>query len=621
MPTDTPIEMQVTTLEEKGLRRVFRVSLAAAPILALRDARLAEIAQGIALPGFRRGEAPWSLVLQRYGAAVLGEVVEDRIASASRDLLAARALRPAAEPVVSIETLPEAADLAFRLAVEVLPDIPAPPLPALRLERLHAEPGPGEIAAALAALADRHGTLETIAPRPAKRGDVLVCDHAGHLPQDLLANGPGHGAAAGTPGLPPARWSIDTSPGLRRAILATGADTGLPWFEVRIQGVAAAPGFIRVFPAMPAEIPVAAGATLTVCLQARCVAGALPAGASVALGFNQRSASDFLAAARSRVALGAEEARATLTLGGHPALAFARPLLEIVFPAGVAAELTLRIGPARVFPGAAEPTMPPFAGGVAQDAELEVGGDAVAPGFTAQLEGLAPGQSRVVELVFPPAHPVRELAGHRARFLVTAKALKRRRPHPLDDALARALGRPDLRALEEAVRTRLRRDYGARSRLLLRRAVLDALLAGAAFPVPQGLVEEEFGRIWRRLEADRQAGRHDAADAGRDEPRLRADYRAIAERRVRLRLLVAELARAHGIAVSEEELALALRREAARHPGQEAEVLAFFRRSAEAAEAMRAPLLEEKVVDLVLARAELRERGVTPAELMAAQAP
>jgi FKBP-type peptidyl-prolyl cis-trans isomerase (trigger factor) len=613
VPTEAPIEMQVTPLEEDGLRRAFRVSLPAGPILALRDARLAEIAAGVALPGFRRGEAPWSLLLQRFGAAVLGEVVEERIAAASRRLLETHGLRPAAEPTIGIETLPEAGDLVFRLAVEVLPEIPVPPLPVLRLERPREEPEPGEVAAALAALAERHGRLETVAPRPAQRGDVLVCDHVGHLPFDLLANGPGHGALAGTLGMPPSRWSVDTSPGLQRAIAATGDEAGLPWFEVRIHGVAAEPGFIRIFPATPSEIRAAAGETLTLHLRARCVAGALPAGAGVALGFNQRSASDFLAAKRSRVTLGEEELRATFTLDALPALAFARPVLEITLPAGAAAELTLRIGPARVFPGATEPEIPPFSGGVARDAEVEVGGDAVAPGFAAQLEGLAPGASRLVELVFPTTHPARELAGYRARFVVTAKALKRRRPHPLDDSLARRLGHANLAALEDAVRARLRDENRARARRRLKRAVLDALLAAATFPVPQALVEEEFGRIWRQVQTERQAGRHDPGDAAGREPRSRADCHAMAERRVRLRLLLPQLARAHGIEVSEAELAIALRREAARHPGQEAEVLAFFRHNAGAVEAVRAQLLEEKIVDLVLAAAEMAEGGVTEA--------
>ena len=224
----------------------------------------------------------------------------------------------------------------------------------------------------------------------------------------------------------------------------------------------------------------------------------------------------------------------------------------------------------------------------------------------------------MVEAVLPADHAVSELANRRARYLVTVRALRQRRPLAQGDALARAVGQADAAALDAAVMRSLRREYDARSRLRLKAALLDALAAGADFPVPDCLLEAEFEQVWQRRQAERRAGRSDAADAGKDEAMLRAEYRAIAARRIRLRLMLTELARAHRVAVSEEEMARAIRQDAARYPGQERQVLDFYRGNAEAQEALRAPLLEEKVVDLLIGRAEVSDRMVTPEELGAA---
>lgn len=606
--------MQVTELARDGLRHVFAVTIGGARILALRDERLAEIAGTVAIPGFRRGEAPWSLVVQRYGGAVLGEVIEQQAAGISRRLPEERGLRPALPPHVAVSAFVEGKDLDLRVEFEALPDIAVPDLPRLRLERLRAEPGEAEIARALADLAGRHGTVEAVVPRPAVRGEMLVCDHVGYLPLDLLRNGPGRGAVEGIPGVPPTDWSIDTAEGLQREIVATGVEAGMLFLDVRIRGTTKPGAFVRVFAARPNGLAAKPGEVLTFCARARVVAGALPEGGIARLGFNERSDSGFLRAARNRVELGPQEVRAAFAMGDNPALTHARPLLELDLRPGHALDVTLRLGPARVFPGADEPEPVAFPAGLGHDLEIVVGGDALAPGFAEQLEGLAPGEVREVELVFPPDHPAAEVAGLRVRFTVTAKALKRRRSRPVDDALARQVGHRDLAGLTDAVRGRLRRDYDAASRGRVRRAVLDSLAAAARFPVPEGLVEQELRKIRQRPPADRRAGRVEAEDGADGH----AEYRGLAERRVRLALLIPAIARVHGLSVSEEELARAMRREAARYPGQEGQVLDFFRRNVEAGEALRAPLLEEKVIDLVIARAEVTERAVTPSELTAA---
>jgi trigger factor len=131
------------------------------------------------------------------------------------------------------------------------------------------------------------------------------------------------------------------------------------------------------------------------------------------------------------------------------------------------------------------------------------------------------------------------------------------------------------------------------------------------------MVEEEFAQIWQRVEADLKAGRRDAEDAGKDEATLRDEYRAIAERRIRLGLLLSEIGRANGIQVGKDELTRAMRAEAARYPGQEQQVIEFFRKNPQAVENLRAPLYEEKVVDFVLELARVSERRIAPAELTA----
>ena len=257
----------------------------------------------------------------------------------------------------------------------------------------------------------------------------------------------------------------------------------------------------------------------------------------------------------------------------------------------------------------------PFPGGSATDMPIEVGGEGFIPGFTEQLEGMAPGETRTIRVTFPEEYGAKDVAGKATSFEVTAKALKRPVTPAVDEELAKALGFEALDKLREFVREQLQREYDSLSRLKLKRALLDALAERADFPVPQGMVDAEFGQIWQRVEADLKAGRLDEEDQGKDEEALKADYRKIAERRVRLGLLLSEIGRANNITVTAEELGRAVRQEAARYPGQEQAVLDFFRRTPRAAESLRSPIFEEKVVDFMLELAKVNERIVTPEEL------
>jgi trigger factor len=257
----------------------------------------------------------------------------------------------------------------------------------------------------------------------------------------------------------------------------------------------------------------------------------------------------------------------------------------------------------------------PFPGGTGTDMDVEVGGPGFVAGFTEQLEGLSPGESRTIEVTFPAAYGVAELAGRAATFDITAKQLKTAQVPAADDELARQIGFEGMDDLTAALKDRFQHELDQLARLRTKRQLLDALAAGAAFAVPQGMVEAEFTQIWQRLEADHKQGKIDADDAGKDEATLRGEYRAIAERRVRLGLLLAEISRVNGIGVGQDELTRAMRAEASRHPGREQEVIEFFRKNPEAAAGLRGPILEEKVVDFVLELARVTDRTVTAEEL------
>ena len=297
------------------------------------------------------------------------------------------------------------------------------------------------------------------------------------------------------------------------------------------------------------------------------------------------------------------------------AIAFAQPVLAISLPADVAVDFTLRIGPTRVFAGAEEPEARIFPGGTATDMAIEVGGQGFIPGFTEQMEGMAPGESRDIDVVFPGDYGSSELAGKHARFTIAAKALKIRVAKVVDDDLAKAVGMADLPALKEAIRSSLQREYDGLARLRLKRALLDSLADKASFQVPEGMVEAEFAQIWQRVEADLKAGRLDEDDKGKDEETLKAEYRGIAERRIRLGLMLSEIGRVNNVQVGQDELARAVQQEAMRYPGQEQQVLDFFRKNPQAAENLRAPIFEEKVVDFVLELAQVTDRTVAPEEL------
>jgi len=442
--------MQVTEVANEGLKRGYKVVVPAGDISAQRDKRLAELGRDLRLPGFRPGKVPPKVVQQRYGQAVLGEVLEQSVSKATDQLVTDRGLRPAQQPKIELVNFAPDADLEFSIDLEVLPEIPLPDFGTIAVERLKAAPSEEQVAKTLEQIASRNKALEDVTEaRPAEKGDTLVCDFVGRLAEE-----------------------------------------------------------------------------------------------------------------------GAE----------------------------------------------------PFPGGSASDMPIEVAGAGFIPGFTEQLEGMSVGETKTISVAFPAEYGSKDLAGKDATFEVTAKALKRGVQPAIDDAFAATLGFENLEKLKEAIRSQLQGEYDSLSRLKVKRALLDGLAAQASFQVPEGMVEAEFGQIWQRIEADLKAGRLDEDDKGKDEEALKAEYRGIAERRVRLGLLLSEIGRTNNITVTAEELSRAMRQEAARYPGQEQQVMEFFRKTPQAADNLRSPIFEEKVVDFMLELAKVTDREVSPEDLAATAA-
>jgi trigger factor len=257
----------------------------------------------------------------------------------------------------------------------------------------------------------------------------------------------------------------------------------------------------------------------------------------------------------------------------------------------------------------------PFEGGTGTDTRVEIGGDGFIPGFAEQIEGARPGESRTISVTFPENYGKAELAGKDATFDITVKEVSTQIIPAADDDLAKKIGAEDLNALREIVTSRQQQEYDGMSRMRLKRALLDALSKMADFPVPGSIADQEFGQIWQQFEAARKAGTEDEEDKAKDEDTLKAEYRAIAERRVRLGLLLAEIGRVNAINVSEQEVDRALYQRAMQYPGQETKMLELMRKYPAFTNNVRGPLLEDKVVDFVLELAKVTDTVVTPEEL------
>lgn len=272
----------------------------------------------------------------------------------------------------------------------------------------------------------------------------------------------------------------------------------------------------------------------------------------------------------------------------------------------------------------------PFPGGAAQGYEIELGSGSLIPGFEDQLEGAEAGKECEVKVVFPADYGSAELAGKDAVFKCTILEISEAAELPIDAELAKKVGMETLEELRKTVRERIEQDYAQISRAMIKRKLLDKLAAVATFEVPTGLVDAEFEEIWKQVDPARKDAAKPAAAEGEvgepakaepeteEQAKLRAEYRGIADRRVRLGLLLAEVGRGAKIEVSPEEINRSVMREAMRFPGQERMVFDFYQKNPEMRDRLRAPIYEDKTIDYILELAKVAERSVTPDELMAA---
>ncbi|MEA2758231.1 MAG: trigger factor [Methylobacteriaceae bacterium] len=257
----------------------------------------------------------------------------------------------------------------------------------------------------------------------------------------------------------------------------------------------------------------------------------------------------------------------------------------------------------------------PFEGGAGTDVDVILGSNTFIPGFEDQVLGMKAGDNRTVTATFPENYLPRHLAGKEATFDVTAKGVAAPGELAIDDAFAKGFNFDSLEAMKTAIRGNLEAEWGRASREKLKRALLDALDKKYSFELPAGLVDQEFEGIWKQVEAERAQTGKSFADEGTTEEDAQADYRRIAERRVRLGLLLAEVGEKAEVKVDDNEVTQALVQRARAFPGQEQAVWDHYRKNPEALAELRAPIFEDKVVDHIIAQAKVSDRKVGKDEL------
>jgi trigger factor len=257
----------------------------------------------------------------------------------------------------------------------------------------------------------------------------------------------------------------------------------------------------------------------------------------------------------------------------------------------------------------------PFAGGTGGDVGVKIGSGGFLPGFEDQLIGMRAGEARLVKVAFPANYLNAELAGKQAEFDVTAKSIEAPGTVTVDDAFAKSLGMESLDKLKEAVRGRLAQEHARFSRQKLKRQILDRLDEMHKFALPPTLAEQEFKNVWSAVESDLKAQGRTFADEGTTEEKAREEYRGIAERRVRLGLVLGEIGDKNKITVTEGEVTRAIAERARQVPGREQEIWEYYRKNPGAVAAIRAPIFEEKVIDFLVELAAVTEKRVSREEL------
>ncbi len=256
-----------------------------------------------------------------------------------------------------------------------------------------------------------------------------------------------------------------------------------------------------------------------------------------------------------------------------------------------------------------------FEGGAMEGHQLVIGSGTFIPGFEDQLVGAKAGDELDVTVTFPEDYQAADLAGKEAVFATKVHEVQGAKDAELNDEFAKNFGLDDLAALKDAVKGQFEGELDGQSRMKLKRAILDELDKKHDFELPPGMVEAEFANIWQQVQAEKEAGQLDEDDAKKSDNDLESDYRKIAERRVRLGLVLAEMGQKQDVTITNEELQGAMIAEARRYPGQEQQVIEFYQKNPNAIAQLRAPIYEEKVVDLIIEKATVKDKAVDKDEL------
>lgn len=257
----------------------------------------------------------------------------------------------------------------------------------------------------------------------------------------------------------------------------------------------------------------------------------------------------------------------------------------------------------------------PFDGGTGEGIQVVIGSNTFIPGFEEQLIGIGAGENRTLKVSFPKNYASEKLAGQAAEFETTAVTIEAPQETTIDDEFAKSLGLESLDKLKEAARGRLTSEFAGASRQRLKRALLDRLDESHKFEAPPSLIDEEFNLMWGSIKAEMDSSGKTFADENTTEEAAKQEYRAIADRRVRLGLVLSEIGEKNKISVTDDEVSRAVIDRARQMPGREKEVWDFYRNNAQALAQLRAPIYEDKVVDFILELANVTEKKVSREDL------
>lgn len=438
--------MKITEKTNEGLKRVYEVAVNSADIAAKVEAKLEEISKTVALPGFRPGKAPKTLLKKKYEGAVGSEIAEEEINKAIEKIIDEKALKPAYRPEINVDSYKYGKDLVFEMSLEVIPEITLKSFDNIALDKFVVEIDDKEVDERIEFFANRQKEYKsTDSKRAIKNGDTVLIDFVG---------------------------SID----------------------------------------------------------------------------------------------GTE-----------------------------------------------------FKGGKGEDYDLEIGSGSFIPGFEEQLIKAKVGDTVDVNVEFPKEYHAKDLAGKPALFKVTIKALREAVKVEINDELAKKFGQDSLESLRKMVKESISHDYEMSAKMALKRRLLDALSNEYDFEVPAKLKEMEFNAIWKQIEEAKAKGQLDEDDKEKSDAELKAEYEDIAERRVRLGILMAEIGKINDVKVEQKDLNKAIFEEASKYRGYEQQIIEQYTKNPRLIEGLKAPIFEEKVVDLIISKVKINEKKVSKEDALKAE--